>query len=52
MKAIYILKFENIARKRILWTKNTSCLTIFYLRTFGENTIQSCEYPLVPLPRK
>ena len=34
----------------ILWTRNTNCFTVFV--HLGEMAIQSCEYHIVPRPRK
>ena len=45
-------KFRIICIKTILWTRNANCFTIFVHRNLRRNGIQSCEYHIVPGPRK
>ena len=39
MKATFLNKYENMARKTILWTRNTNFFTIFLVKTFGDYTV-------------
>ena len=53
MKVLLFHKFKNICRKTILWTRDTNCFTIFVHRNFRRyGHTQSCEYHIVPRPRK
>ena len=52
MKAVSFPKFKTQRESQYSGLGIQFFSQLFYLRTSEENTIQSCEYPLVPLPRK
>ena len=53
MKALLFDKFKNICVKTILCILGIQIVSLFlYIWTWREMAIQSCEYHIVPLPRK
>ena len=55
LSAYMILNSRIIKMYLKTWTRNTNCFTIFVhrnYRRYGQWAIQSCEYHIVPRPRK